>query len=275
MFMFFPVMMIVSLLGTVATGGRSGSRSAEINRDRRDYLRYLGSVDPQIAEAIEQQRLSLSWSNPEPAVLWSVIGSRRMWERRPDDADFGHVRIGLASQGLATSLVAPDLGPPEKSDPVTSMELQRLVRHRSTVPSLPVAIALTELTAITIDGDHTVCRSLLRALICHLASMHSPQHLRISRCPRSHCRGGLGLAEMAPAPSASVRRRRRWSGTPDVQQPRCRRDGAQRMRWRARGAGDRRGHDCRHACRRTRAGRSDGPRGRDDCLNPWPICASS
>ena len=180
MFMFFPVMMIVSLLGTVATGGRSGSRFSEINRDRRDYLRYLGSVDLQIAEAIEQQRLSLSWSNPEPAVLWSVIGSRRMWERRPDDADFGHVRIGLASQGLATSLVAPDLGPPEKSDPVTSMELQRLVRHRSTVPSLPVPIALTELTAITIDGDHTVCRSLLRALICHLASMHSPQHLRIA-----------------------------------------------------------------------------------------------
>ena len=180
MFMFFPVMMIVSLLGTVATGGRSVSRFSEINRDRRDYLRYLGSVDLQIAEAIEQQRLSLSWSNPEPAVLWSVIGSRRMWERRPDDADFGHVRIGLASQGLATSLVAPDLGPPEKSDPVTSMELQRLVRHRSTVPSLPVPIALTELTAITIDGDHTVCRSLLRAVICHLASMHSPQHLRIA-----------------------------------------------------------------------------------------------
>ena len=180
MFMFFPVMMIVSLLGTVATGGRSVGRFSEINRDRRDYLRYLGSVDSRIAEAIEQQRLSLSWTNPEPAVLWSVVGSRRMWERRPDDADFGHVRIGVASQGLATSLVATDLGPPEKSDPVTSMELQRLVRHRSTVPSLPVPIALTELTAITIDGDHTVCRSLLRALICHLAAMHSPQHLRIA-----------------------------------------------------------------------------------------------
>ncbi len=44
MFMFFPVMMLVSLLGTVAFGGRGGTRTAEINQDRRDYLRYLESV---------------------------------------------------------------------------------------------------------------------------------------------------------------------------------------------------------------------------------------
>ena len=180
MFMLFPVMMMVSLS---ARSRRDRARRNPVLRDQSGPARlfgYLGSVDSKIAEAVEQQRLSLSWSNPGPAVLWSVIGSRRMWERRPDDADFGHVRIGLASQGLATSLVALDLGPPEKSDPVTSMELQRLVRHRSTVPSLPVPVALTELTAITIDGDRTVCRSLLRTLICHLASMHSPQHLRIA-----------------------------------------------------------------------------------------------
>jgi S-DNA-T family DNA segregation ATPase FtsK/SpoIIIE len=180
MFMFFPVMMIVSLLGTVATGGRGGSRIAEINKDRRDYLRYLDSVESEIGKATEQQRLLLSWSNPEPAVLWSMIGGRRMWERGPDDADFGHARVGLASQSLATSIVAPDPGPPEKSDPVTSLELQRLVRHRSKVPSLPVPIALRELRAITVDGDHTACRGLLRALVCHLTLLHSPHDLHIA-----------------------------------------------------------------------------------------------
>ena len=41
MFMFFPVMMLVSMLGTVVLGARGGSRTAEINQDRRDYLRYL------------------------------------------------------------------------------------------------------------------------------------------------------------------------------------------------------------------------------------------
>ena len=45
MFMFFPVMMLGSLLGTVAMGTRGGSRAAEINQDRRDYLRYLGALE--------------------------------------------------------------------------------------------------------------------------------------------------------------------------------------------------------------------------------------
>src|SRR6478672_6902459 len=50
MFMFFPVMMVSSLLGSVAFGARGGGRIAEINQDRRDYLRYLDSVDTTIAK---------------------------------------------------------------------------------------------------------------------------------------------------------------------------------------------------------------------------------
>ena len=180
MFMFFPVMMIFSLLGTVATGGRGANRVAEIDRARREYLRYLADLDSQIVATVEQQRLSLSWSGPEPTLLWAMIGSRRMWERNFDDADFGRVRIGLGVQCLSTPLVAPDLGPPEKADPVTSMEVRRMIRHRSSVPELPVSIALTEHAVITIEGDTPAGRSLLRAVICQLAVMHSPHDLRIA-----------------------------------------------------------------------------------------------
>lgn len=180
MFMFFPVMMIFSLLGTVAMGGRGGNRGAEVNQARREYLRYLSELGSQIAATAQQQRLSLSWGGPEPSLLWTMIGTRRMWERKLDDADFGRVRIGLGPQCLSTPLVTPDLGPPENSDPVTAMELRRLIRHRSSVPDLPVSIAMTELAAITIEGDTAEGRSLLRALICQLAVMHGPQDLRIA-----------------------------------------------------------------------------------------------
>ena len=101
MFMFFPVMMLVSLLGTVAFGARR-SRTAEINQDRRDYLRYLESLEHAISKTHDAQRVSLAWSHPEPDSLWTLVGGRRMWERRPDDADFGHVRVGLGTQCLST-----------------------------------------------------------------------------------------------------------------------------------------------------------------------------
>src|SRR6185312_3794647 len=162
MFTLFPVMMVISLLGSIAFGARGGGRTAEINQDRRYYLRYLDSVDTTIAKTVEDQRFSLAWNHPHPDTLWTLIGSRRMWERRPDDSDFGHVRVGLGAQPLSTRLVPPELGPADELDPVTSTEVNRLIRSRSTMTELPVAIALNELAVVTVRGDISVARDLLR-----------------------------------------------------------------------------------------------------------------
>ncbi len=179
MFMFFPVMMLVSLLGTLAVGARGGNRTAEINQDRRDYLRYIESLEQAVAKTIEAQRASLTWNHPDPGSLWTLVGGRRMWERRPEDPDFGHVRVGLGTQCLSTRLVPPELGPADELDPVTSMELRRLIRNRSTVRDLPVALALKGFAAVTLRGDPPAARTLLRAVMCQLAVLHSPDHLRI------------------------------------------------------------------------------------------------
>ncbi len=179
MYGFFPVMMGVSLLGTVAIGARGNSRTAEINQGRRDYLRYLESLEHTISKSRDAQRVSLSWIHPDPASLWTLVGGRRMWERRPDDPDFGQVRVGLGAQSLSTRLVSPELGERDELDPVTSTELRRLLRNQSTVPDLPVALALNESAAVTVRGDRQAARGLLRAVICQLAVLHSPNHLHI------------------------------------------------------------------------------------------------
>ena len=179
MFMFFPVMMLVSLLGTLAVGARGGNRTAEINQDRRDYLRYIESLEQAVAKTIETQCASLTWNHPDPGSLWTLVGGRRMWERRPEDPDFGHVRVGLGNQCLSTRLVPPELGPADELDPVTSMELRRLIRNRSMVRDLPVALALKGFAAVTLRGDPPAARTLLRAVMCQLAVLHSPDHLRI------------------------------------------------------------------------------------------------
>jgi DNA segregation ATPase FtsK/SpoIIIE, S-DNA-T family len=179
MFGFFPVMMLFSLLGTLAVGARGNSRTAEINHDRRDYLRYLESVQHTISKTRDAQRVSVAWNHPDPASLWTLVGGRRMWERRADDPDFGRVRVGLGAQSLSTRLVSSELGEVAELDPVTSTELQRLLRNRSTVPDLPVALALKTAAAVTVRGEREDARSLLRAVICQLAVLHCPNHLRI------------------------------------------------------------------------------------------------
>ena len=71
MFMFFPVMMLVSTLGMSAYGARGGNRTGEINEDRRDYLRYIDGLDQAISKTAGAQHLSLHWSHPEPGSLWT------------------------------------------------------------------------------------------------------------------------------------------------------------------------------------------------------------
>ena len=53
MFGFFPVMMVMSLVGTLAFGARGTQRGAEVERHRREYLRYLDGVDRAVAAVRE------------------------------------------------------------------------------------------------------------------------------------------------------------------------------------------------------------------------------
>ena len=178
MFMFFPAMMLMSVVGTLAYGARGTNRTAEINVDRRDYLRYLDTVDVAVAHTAADQHLSLHWSHPEPQSLWTLAGGPRMWERGPDDPDFCHIRVGVGDRPLCTTLVPPGLGPPDEVDPVTSTALHRLIHQRSTVNDVPIAVDLRGCSHVRVDGG--AGRALLRAMVCQLAVLHSPDDVKIA-----------------------------------------------------------------------------------------------
>ena len=50
MFLFLPVMMLVSVLGSVAYQSRGARRGGELDQDRRSYLRYLDDLDQSARE---------------------------------------------------------------------------------------------------------------------------------------------------------------------------------------------------------------------------------
>ncbi|MFF0818536.1 type VII secretion protein EccCa [Rhodococcus sp. NPDC003318] len=179
MTLLFPVMMVVSTLGMLA-GGRGGTaRSAEVNEGRKDYLRYLDQLRREVYETVDRQREALEWSHPEPAHLWSLAGSGRMWERRITDTDHCHVRVGRGSQRLATRLVAPESGPVEDLEPVAAVSLRRFVRTHSVVPELPTAVSLRGFAAIGFEGDRSAARALVRAMLVQLCTFHGPDQVRV------------------------------------------------------------------------------------------------
>lgn len=175
MAMIFPLMMVVSMVGMLANSGRNGgAKTAEANEDRKDYLRYLDQLRRDVTETGNEQRRALEWSHPDPALLWTLAGTVRMWERRSTDADHCHVRVGRGGQRLATRLVPPETGPLEDLEPVAAVSLRRFVRAHSVVPALPTAVSLRGFASIGIEGDREDARALTRAMLAQLCTFHGP-----------------------------------------------------------------------------------------------------
>src|SRR5436305_3794821 len=174
----------VSIVGMIGTklAGQGGQTKRDMIDARRQYMRRLSQLRAQVRATIRQQREAIYYRHPDPQVLWSMVTSLRLWERRRSDGDFGVVRIGLGSQEIATPLVPPQTRPVDELDPVCAVALRRFVSTYSVVPELPVAIALRDFAHVYLRGPDEVTRGLVRALLAQLVAFHAPDDLLLGLC---------------------------------------------------------------------------------------------
>lgn len=182
MMMVMGGMMVLSTVGMMAGGAGKGggAKKAEMDEDRKDYLRYLGQMRDRAREAMVDQRAALEWVHPDPQTMWSLAASRRMWERRQNDQDFLHLRVGRSSHRLATRLVPPQTGPVDELEPIATLALRRFVRAHSIVPDLPTQITLRGFAAVSMQGNRALTRGLARAMLAQLVTFHSPDDVLIA-----------------------------------------------------------------------------------------------
>ena len=91
-----------------------------------------------VVENSAAQHHWLKLRHPDPDSLWTLVGGRRMWERRASSHDFCHVRIGLGAQRLSSRLVPPAIDSTHQLDPVTFGAMKRFVEAHSTVADVPI-----------------------------------------------------------------------------------------------------------------------------------------
>src|SRR5256886_2488265 len=175
----------VSSLGMLATsfGTTTGQpKKAEMMAARREYLRHLAALRRKVREHADRQRDGLHYRHPDPTTLWSAVDSFRLWERRPGDADFGVVRVGIGPQTLATPLVPPTTGPVDDLEPMTAGALRRYVDTSSAVPALPGAVSVRGFARLHIRGPEDATRALVRAMLAQLTVFHAPDDLLVAAC---------------------------------------------------------------------------------------------
>ena len=177
--LFFPFVLLLAATAFYR-GSDNKNRTAEVDAERADYLRYLSVVRDNVRAQAADQRAAAEWSHPDPSDLAAIPGSRRQWERDPQDADFLVVRAGLHSTTLDTALRVNDTADEIDLEPVSHSALRSLLDTQRTVRDVPTGIDLTKVSRITVLGDGDEVRAAIRAWIAQAVTWHDPTVLGVA-----------------------------------------------------------------------------------------------
>ncbi|MEU2084990.1 type VII secretion protein EccCa [Streptomyces albus] len=161
---------------------KASERKQRLKGERRDYLRYLTQIRRKVRNAVVDQQKALAWRHPPPSTLWQLAGTTRLWERRPQDEDFGEIRVAVGDQKLGLRLTPTATTPVEDLEPLSAHALRSFIRAYSTVPEQPIAIYLRAWARVLFRGDEERIRSLARAIVAQLVTFHAPDDVWVALC---------------------------------------------------------------------------------------------
>jgi DNA segregation ATPase FtsK/SpoIIIE, S-DNA-T family len=184
-----PLLMAVGLvvfvaavgLGTLCYAALWWEPRHTIRIERRRYLRYIDDLRQRLGQAARDQRDAASWSHPAPEQLLDIARSpRRRFERRPGDADFGQIRVGLGTVDLALALdEEAEANPLAACDPVSAAAAADLRERPRQLPDMPVTVDLGA-GITTLVGEPQLTRVVARSIVCQTAAFHDPADVRLA-----------------------------------------------------------------------------------------------
>ncbi|MEU4642897.1 type VII secretion protein EccCb [Micromonospora sp. NPDC023814] len=176
----FVVVSIAVAVSTRIQSKKNNRRSSR--RLRARYRANLQDARVQARKIAGGQRLVAALTFPDPEQLWAIATSRdRVWERRPDDPDFLHVRLGLGRADLATPIkLGGKLDPLGEYDWESLTGVRRLIRRHAKVNGQPNVVNLGEAGVISLLGPRQRTAALLRAIVCQIAVLHAPDDVMLA-----------------------------------------------------------------------------------------------
>ncbi|MEV5753962.1 type VII secretion protein EccCa [Actinoallomurus sp. NPDC052308] len=160
---------------------RGRTRQAK-QHQRERYLDYLAGIRRQAREVAQVQRFAAAWVYPSPERLWAIaIRRRRVWERRPEDSDFLHLRIGTGEGPLAITLTTTRRSDPTvEYDPRSLHAAEDLVQTHKTVDRQPAWIDAGRAGVVSLLGPAAETEAAATALLCQLATLHAPDDVQVA-----------------------------------------------------------------------------------------------
>jgi S-DNA-T family DNA segregation ATPase FtsK/SpoIIIE len=152
---------------------RKGRRTERGDRER--FARELDELRDHLVEQVGAERDRRAGAYPDPAeiVRRVELPTVTLWERRPGDADFLHLRVGIGDVRWEPPVVATG----RRS--AAPDELVALLDEASTLHGCAVPLDLSSGGVVGIVGDRAAALALARSLVCQAAVLHGPADLPV------------------------------------------------------------------------------------------------
>ncbi len=171
-FLLFAMLSPVMGMAGAIDAKRKGRRSERSERDR--FARELSDLADQLEAASDDERRRRAVAHPDPAEVVRRVDlpSVSLWERRPGDPDFLHLRVGVGDVPWRVPVTEP---PALKAD--TPAALADLLDEASTLRGGAVPLDLSGGGVVGIVGDRAAALAVARSLVCQAAALHGPADL--------------------------------------------------------------------------------------------------
>jgi len=166
-------------IGGTLLAGRWRRRDYEKRREETaiNYIRGLEKKRARLQAAHDAQRAILDANFPAPGagLNLALARERGLWERRPEDSDFGAFRLGLGRIPAAVTIRTPD---PDLDSDLLDRAFALADGYRF-LDNAPTMTALGASWALGVAGARAQTLAAARAFICNLALAHAPGDLHI------------------------------------------------------------------------------------------------
>ncbi|MBI4769221.1 MAG: DUF853 family protein, partial [Chloroflexi bacterium] len=141
------------------------------------YQNELSDMRARLSGLYTQQLQAAEELDPPVALLCERAAQRhrRLWERRPHDEDFLHLRIGTYAGAPMYELVLLES---EQRDP-RKKQANDVARPFATISDLPCVASLPDCRSIGIAGEPGFRSGLARTILCNLAVHPWPGEVRL------------------------------------------------------------------------------------------------
>jgi S-DNA-T family DNA segregation ATPase FtsK/SpoIIIE len=168
---------IMTPISTVVTSRQNRRKvKQQWRKNEKQYRATLEGLRAELVEKVDEQRRLALLKDPDNTDLESYIKERtHLWERRPEDPDFLAVRVGKGTMPFSIEVQVPEI---DVTDPLLP-EVQQFQKEFATVPDVPNCVSLPRVKSVGLTGPRQIVADFARGLLCQIATLHSPEDVRI------------------------------------------------------------------------------------------------